>query len=186
MLGISIWYWVAAFWDLLNCLYFANTTERGDRGWKEAQRLVTFQITLMSTSNISCIFQNMFQNIITKIILQEFWHYMAFQSLFMSLFKLRTFRTGKKEQHRREELTQRKNKKMKRLNNSLRTSVHVDIPQLHNWTYYFHHKICTISWVLPCDKHEMVTVEHVYHILDTQHKMSLQRFSTCDMNILNK
>jgi hypothetical protein len=47
------------------------------------------------------------------------------------LFKLRTFRTGKKEQHRREELTQRNNKKMERLNNSITTSVHVDIPQLH-------------------------------------------------------
>jgi hypothetical protein len=24
--------------DLIECLYFANTIERGDRGWKEAQR----------------------------------------------------------------------------------------------------------------------------------------------------
>ncbi len=50
----------------------------------------------------------------------------------LSLFKLRTFRTGKKELHRGEELTQRNNKKMERLNNYIRTSVHVDIPQLHN------------------------------------------------------
>jgi hypothetical protein len=26
------------YWDLIKCLYFADTTERGDRGWKEAQR----------------------------------------------------------------------------------------------------------------------------------------------------
>jgi len=38
--------------SLLKCLYFADTTERGDRGWKEAQRLgedrITLWITLMS------------------------------------------------------------------------------------------------------------------------------------------
>jgi hypothetical protein len=38
------------YWDILNCLYFADTTERRDRGWKEAQRegenRVTLQITL--------------------------------------------------------------------------------------------------------------------------------------------
>jgi hypothetical protein len=27
-----------SYWDLLKCLYFAEPTERGDRGWKEAQR----------------------------------------------------------------------------------------------------------------------------------------------------
>jgi hypothetical protein len=53
--GISISYWVAAFHaeDLLKCLYFADTTEREDRGWKEAQRQgeerVTLQITLIGT-----------------------------------------------------------------------------------------------------------------------------------------
>jgi len=40
-----------SYWDLLKCLYFADTTERGDRGWKEAQRQgedrVTVQITLL-------------------------------------------------------------------------------------------------------------------------------------------
>jgi hypothetical protein len=33
MLSIGI-----SYWDLLKFLYFADTTERGDRGWKEAQR----------------------------------------------------------------------------------------------------------------------------------------------------
>jgi hypothetical protein len=33
MLSFSI-----SYWDLLKCLYFADTTERGDRGWKDAQR----------------------------------------------------------------------------------------------------------------------------------------------------
>jgi hypothetical protein len=33
MLSISF-----SYWDLLKCPYFADTTERGDRGWKEAQR----------------------------------------------------------------------------------------------------------------------------------------------------
>ncbi len=50
----SISYWVAAFlyWDLIECLYFVDTTERGDRGWKEAQRQgedrVILWITLIS------------------------------------------------------------------------------------------------------------------------------------------
>lgn len=82
--------------------------------------------------NISCIFQNMLQNTPYKNYTSGIMAlHGLFQSLFMSLFKLRTFRTGKKEQHRREELTQRNNKKMERLNNSVTTSVHVDIPQLH-------------------------------------------------------
>jgi hypothetical protein len=25
-------------WDLITCPYFADTTERGDKGWNEAQR----------------------------------------------------------------------------------------------------------------------------------------------------
>jgi hypothetical protein len=33
MLSISI-----SYWDLLKCLYFVDTTERGKREWKEAQR----------------------------------------------------------------------------------------------------------------------------------------------------
>jgi hypothetical protein len=33
MLSMSI-----SYWDLLTRLYFADTTERGDREWKEAQR----------------------------------------------------------------------------------------------------------------------------------------------------
>ncbi len=40
-----------SYWDLSKCLYFADTNERGDRGWKEAQRQgeegVTLRITLM-------------------------------------------------------------------------------------------------------------------------------------------
>ncbi len=50
----SISYWVAAFlcWDLIECLYFVDTAERGDRGWEEAQRQgenrVTLWITLIS------------------------------------------------------------------------------------------------------------------------------------------
>jgi len=38
-------------WDLIKCPYFVDTTERGERGWKRAQRQgedrVTLQITLM-------------------------------------------------------------------------------------------------------------------------------------------
>ncbi len=42
----------SSYWDLLKGLYFADTTERGDRGWKEeAQRQgedrVTLRITLI-------------------------------------------------------------------------------------------------------------------------------------------
>ncbi len=40
-----------SYWDLIKCPYFADTTERGDRGWKEVQRQgedkVTLQITLL-------------------------------------------------------------------------------------------------------------------------------------------
>jgi hypothetical protein len=47
MLGISI-----SYWDLLKFLYFTDTTGRGDRGWKEAQRQgevrVTLRLTLLS------------------------------------------------------------------------------------------------------------------------------------------
>ncbi len=39
-----------SFWDLLKCLHFANTIERGDRGWKEAQRHGYFR----DDSNRSC------------------------------------------------------------------------------------------------------------------------------------
>lgn len=108
-----------------------------------------------------------------------------FQSLFMSLFKLRTFRTGKKEQHRREELTQRNNKKMERLNNSVTTSVHVDIPQLHKWTYYFHHKtlhhFLSSSMWQAWDGNSRIR-DTISSIHNTKY-VSLQRFSTCDMNI---
>ncbi len=41
MLNISI-----SYWDLLKCLYFADTTERGDKGWKEAQRQGEDRVTL--------------------------------------------------------------------------------------------------------------------------------------------
>jgi len=45
-----------SYCDLIKCLYFADTTERGDRGWKEAQRLgedrVTLRRTLLSYMNI--------------------------------------------------------------------------------------------------------------------------------------
>jgi hypothetical protein len=46
MLNFSI-----SYWDLIKISYFADTTERGDRGWKQAQRQgeekVTLQITLL-------------------------------------------------------------------------------------------------------------------------------------------
>ncbi len=46
-----------SYWDLLKCLYFADTTEWGDRGWKEGQRQgedrVTLHITLISHVQIS-------------------------------------------------------------------------------------------------------------------------------------
>jgi hypothetical protein len=39
-------------WDLIKCPYFAETTERGDRGWNQAERqgedIVTLRITLIS------------------------------------------------------------------------------------------------------------------------------------------
>ncbi len=42
--------WVS-YWDLIKFHYFAYSTERGDRGWKQAQRQgedrVTLQITLL-------------------------------------------------------------------------------------------------------------------------------------------
>jgi len=40
-----------SYWDLIKCPYFADTTERGDGGWKEAQTQgedrVTLRITLL-------------------------------------------------------------------------------------------------------------------------------------------
>jgi hypothetical protein len=46
MLSYSI-----SYWDLIKISYFVDTSERGDRGWKEAQRQgddrVTLQITLL-------------------------------------------------------------------------------------------------------------------------------------------
>jgi hypothetical protein len=52
MLSFSI-----SYWDLVKCLYFADTTEREDRGWKEAQRQgedrVTLRITLLFSINLS-------------------------------------------------------------------------------------------------------------------------------------
>ncbi len=44
MLSISI-----SSWNLLKCLYSANTTERGDRRWKEAQRRGEERVTLRIT-----------------------------------------------------------------------------------------------------------------------------------------
>jgi len=42
-----------SYWDLIRYLYFADITERGDRGWKEAQRQgedrVNLLITLMNS-----------------------------------------------------------------------------------------------------------------------------------------
>jgi hypothetical protein len=42
-----------SYWDLIKYPYFADTTERGDRGWKEAQRQgedrVNLRITLMNS-----------------------------------------------------------------------------------------------------------------------------------------
>ncbi len=34
------------YWHLIQCFYFADTTERGDRGWKEAQRQGEARVTL--------------------------------------------------------------------------------------------------------------------------------------------
>jgi hypothetical protein len=39
-----------SYWDLSECLYFADTTERGDRGWKEAQRQGEERVTLRINS----------------------------------------------------------------------------------------------------------------------------------------
>jgi hypothetical protein len=40
-----------SYWDLIKFSYFADTSERGDRGWKEAQRQgddrVALEITLL-------------------------------------------------------------------------------------------------------------------------------------------
>jgi hypothetical protein len=51
MLSFSI-----SYWDLIKIPYFADTTERGDRWWKEAQRQgedrVTLEITLMPQVNV--------------------------------------------------------------------------------------------------------------------------------------
>jgi hypothetical protein len=42
-----------SYWDLVKYLYFVDITERGDRGWKEAQRQgedrVNLLITLMNS-----------------------------------------------------------------------------------------------------------------------------------------
>ncbi len=40
------------YWDLLKCLYFAETIKRGDRGWKEAQRQGEDRVTLPNNSKI--------------------------------------------------------------------------------------------------------------------------------------
>jgi hypothetical protein len=36
-------------WDLIKCPYFADTTERGDKGWNEAQRQGEDRVTLWIT-----------------------------------------------------------------------------------------------------------------------------------------
>jgi hypothetical protein len=38
ILGVSI-----SYWDLIKFLYLADTPERGDRGWKQAQRQGDFR-----------------------------------------------------------------------------------------------------------------------------------------------
>jgi hypothetical protein len=47
MLSISI-----SYWDLLKYLYFADTIERRDKGWKEAQRQSEEWATFTDNSNI--------------------------------------------------------------------------------------------------------------------------------------
>jgi hypothetical protein len=44
MLSFSI-----SYWDLINFHYFADTTERGDRGWKQREQGVTERVTLQIT-----------------------------------------------------------------------------------------------------------------------------------------
>jgi hypothetical protein len=41
-----------SYWDLIKCLYFRDTTERGDRGWKDAQRQGEDRVTLQAHSNM--------------------------------------------------------------------------------------------------------------------------------------
>ncbi len=38
-----------SYWDLIKCPYFADTTERRDRGWKESQRKGEDRVTLRIT-----------------------------------------------------------------------------------------------------------------------------------------
>jgi hypothetical protein len=38
-----------SYWDLIKCPYFADSTERGDRGWKEAQRQGEDRVSLWIT-----------------------------------------------------------------------------------------------------------------------------------------
>jgi hypothetical protein len=38
--------WSISYWDLIKCPYFADTTERVNRGWKEAQRQGEDRVTL--------------------------------------------------------------------------------------------------------------------------------------------
>ncbi len=44
MLNFSI-----SYWDFIECLYFVDTTEREDRGWKEPQRQGEDRVTLWIT-----------------------------------------------------------------------------------------------------------------------------------------
>jgi hypothetical protein len=39
-------------WDLIKCPYFADTTERGDRGWEEAKRPGEDRVYFLDNSNI--------------------------------------------------------------------------------------------------------------------------------------
>jgi len=36
--ALFCWVFSISYWDLLKCLYFADSTERGERVWREAQR----------------------------------------------------------------------------------------------------------------------------------------------------
>ncbi len=38
-----------SYWDLIKCLYFVDITERGDRGWMDAERQGEDRVTLQIT-----------------------------------------------------------------------------------------------------------------------------------------
>ncbi len=71
-------------WDLMKCLYFSDTTERGDRGWKGTQRQgedrVTLRITLLYSETLDlsnftineCIYSFLKSRLLPSILL-ELW-----------------------------------------------------------------------------------------------------------------